>query len=89
VQAVAVSGGRRGGLFAGGGLVWRNTIYEGSSSRETKRWWDLVVGLRTGQLSSIPLTAQLQIRWVFVDEPINPRILTFGVNLPLWGWGQR
>jgi len=88
VQAVLLSGGRRGGLFAGGGLTWRNTIYDGPG-RETKRWPDLVVGLRTGQISSIPLTAQLQIRWVFVDEPINPRILTFGVNVPLWGWQRR
>jgi hypothetical protein len=88
VQAVAVSGGRRGGLFAGGGLTWRNTIYDGPN-RETKRWPDLVAGVRTGQISSIPLTAQLQIRWVFVDGPINPRILTFGVNVPLWGWERR
>jgi len=88
VQAVLVSGGGRGGLFVGGGMTWRNTIYDGPD-RETKRWPDLVVGLRTGQISSIPLTAQIQVRWVFVDSPINPRILTFGVNVPLWGWGRR
>ena len=51
VDAVVLSGGRRGGIYLGGGLVWRDTIYQDSTpGRETKRWADVVAGLRTGQL---------------------------------------
>jgi hypothetical protein len=91
VDAVVLSGGRRGGLYIGGGLVWRDTIYpdntsEGISGRTTKRWADVVAGLRTGQLGVLPITTQIEIRWVFVDAPVKPRYLTLGFNLPLWGW---
>lgn len=87
LDAVVLSGGRRGGLYAGGGMVWRDTIYpDTGAERETRRWADIVAGLRTGQLGVLPLTVQIEIRWVFVDGPVKPRYLTLGINLPLWGW---
>lgn len=87
VDAVVLSGGRRGGIYVGGGMVWRDTIYQDETeTRETKRWPDIVAGLRTGQLGVLPITTQIEIRWVFVDGPVNPRYLTLGINLPLWGW---
>lgn len=90
VDAVVLSGGRRGGIYVGGGLVWRDTVYQDSDSeRTTRRWADIVAGLRTGQLGVLPLTTQIEIRWVFVDQPVKPRYLTLGINLPLWGWEGR
>jgi hypothetical protein len=90
LDAVVLSGGRRGGLYLGGGVVWRDTIYEDSSpDRATRLWPNIVAGLRTGQLGVLPITTQIEIRWVFVDDAVNPRYLTLGVNLPLWGWEER
>ena len=87
VDAVVLSGGRRGGLYLGGGVVWRDTIYpETAPARATKRWPDIVAGLRTGQLGVLPITTQIETRWVFVDTPVHPRYLSLGLNLPLWGW---
>jgi len=85
LDLVGVSGGRRGGIFAGGGVTWRNTLYDGPG-RETKVWGDVVAGVRTGRLGRVPLSAQLELRWVFLRGPVDPRLLTFGVNFPLWGW---
>lgn len=86
IDLVGVTGGRRGGIFAGGGVTWRDTIYDGPG-RETKVWGDVVAGVRTGPLGEVPLSAQLEIRWIFLHSAVDPRLLTFGVNLPLWGWG--
>ncbi|HSG49332.1 MAG TPA: hypothetical protein VLA43_16035, partial [Longimicrobiales bacterium] len=49
VDVVFVSGGRRGGLYAGGGVGWRNTLYEGPE-RETRLAPTLVAGARSSAL---------------------------------------
>jgi hypothetical protein len=89
VDAVFVSGGRRGGPYAGGGLAWRNSIYDGPD-RETRRSPVAVVGVKTGApLGGAPFGTQLEMRWIYRDGPFKPRILTLGVNFPLWGRGSR
>lgn len=87
VDAAVVSGGRRGGLYVGGGLGWRNTIFPGSDQRETRSAPSVMVGLRSGGITPVNLTVQLEARWVILaNNKVDPRVLTFGVNLPLWGW---
>ena len=74
-DAVLSMGGRSGGVYGGGGLAWRN---------------NLVVGLATrGRVADVPLGIQIEGRWVFLDADFDPRVFTFGVNVPLWGWGGR
>ncbi len=87
-DAVWVTGGRSGGLFGGVGLAVRNGIFE-ELDRETRTGANLVLGLVTrGRFQGVPLGVQLEGRWVFMDTPVDPRVFTFGVNLPLWGWGS-
>lgn len=89
VDAVFVSGGREGGVYAGVGLTWRNTVWDRSSVRETRTVPVTVAGLRTGLFPGAPFGAQLEMRWLWVDQPLKPRALTLGINFPLWGGGGR
>jgi len=88
-DAVVLLGGPRGGLYGGGGLALRNTIFAGRDERETRAGANVVVGLSTrAQMGDVPLGVQIEARWVFLDAEFDPRVFTFGVNLPLWGWGE-
>ncbi|HSG06726.1 MAG TPA: hypothetical protein VLA36_00110 [Longimicrobiales bacterium] len=82
---VVVSGGRRGGLYAGGGLTWRNTLREGV--RTTRRSPTIVVGAQSPTLFGAPFRTHVEVRWIREDTPLKPKLLTFGVNFPLWGRG--
>lgn len=84
VEMVVVSGGRRGGLYAGGGVAWRNTLWSGPD-RETRRAPTAVVGVRSGATFGAPFGTQLEMRWTFPEGPFKPRVLSLGVNFPLWG----
>lgn len=88
VDAVLLSGGRSGGLYAGGGIAWRSTIYEGSD-RETRRAPTVVVGARSSALFGAPFGTQIEMRWSFPEGDFKPRTLSLGVNFPLWGRGGR
>jgi hypothetical protein len=88
VDAVVVSGGRRGGVYAGVGLAWRNTVWEVGSPRETRSASVTVAGVRTGAGGGVPFGTQLEMRWTWLDEPFRPRVLSLGVNWPLWGAGR-
>lgn len=89
LDAVAVLGGERGGLYGGGGLALRNSVYGEGLDRETRTGANVVVGLATrGRFGDIPLGVQFEARWVFLDADFDPRVFTFGVNVPLWGWGD-
>lgn len=89
VDAVVVSGGRHGGAYVGGGFAWRNTIWEVGSPRETRRAPVTVAGVRSGTLGGAPFGTQLEMRWIWLDGPYKPRVLTLGINFPLWGGGRR
>jgi hypothetical protein len=88
VDAVFVSGGRQGGFYAGVGLAWRNMVWDQVSPRETRTAPVTVAGLRTGLFPGAPFGAQVEMRWIWLDRPLNPRILTLGINFPLWGGGR-
>jgi len=87
VNLVAVSGGRRGGIYVGGGVTWRNTLYDGA--RATRRFPTIVAGLRSPELFGSRLGTQLEVRWIRVDTAAKPKVMTLGVNVPLWGRGGR
>lgn len=86
VDAVFVSGGRRGGLYVGGGLAMRNSIFtaEIGGARETEVGFGAVVGLKGGGPAG--LVTQVEFRWSFLpDVDYDPRAITVGLNFPLWG----
>jgi hypothetical protein len=89
VDALWLSGGRHGGLYAGAGPAVRSGIFDGNvGQREHRTGWDIVLGLKTMPGRGIPVGIQLEERWIFMRLPINPSVLTFGVNVPLWPlWG--
>lgn len=87
LDAVYVTGGRAGGLYAAGGLAVRSTIFLGESGRRTKTGFGWAVGIRSGGGSRIG--TQLEVRQIFVDADLRPRLLTVGLNFPLWGAGPR
>lgn len=88
-DAVFVLGGRRGGLYGGGGVAVRSSVFDADGDRETRTGTNLVVGLTTrALLADVPLGVQIEARWVFLDADFDPRLFSFGVNVPLWGWGR-
>jgi hypothetical protein len=86
LEAVVMPGGSRGGVYLGGGLAFRNSVFGSTPTapRETKQGYSIVAGIRSS--SGGFLTSQLEVRWIFLsDSPFNPKLITFGVNFPLWG----
>lgn len=88
LDVVGVLGGRSGGLYAGGGLGWRNGIFTPGAGRETVTSRGLVVGLQQAGVVGIA-GIQLEFRWIFPSEVLfDPQPATLGLNLPLWGWSE-
>ncbi len=90
VDAVFVSGGRQGGLYLGGGLAMRNSIFtaEIGGPRETEVGFGAVVGLKGGGPAG--LMTQVEFRWSFLpDVDYDPRAITLGLNFPFWGRDSR
>ena len=86
VDAVYVHGGNQGGPYLGGGLALRNSIFglDPAEARTTETGFDFVVGLKSG--NSGRLGTQIEFRWIFLPGiDYEPRIVTLGVSLPLWG----
>jgi hypothetical protein len=88
LEVAYISGGRHGGLMLGGGPVARNGVFDPGLGRETRKGWDVAVGLKTMPGRGIPFGIQVQERWIFVRSAVKPRVLSLGVNFPLWGWGH-
>ena len=85
LDALYVSGGRRGGIYAGGGLALRNSLFtdEPGADRETKTGVGAVVGVKGGGPG--PFGTQVEFRWVFLpNDDYDPRTISLGVNFPLW-----
>lgn len=89
LDGVYVVGGPGGGLYGGGGLAMRSSIWDESGVRETKSGPTAVLGLKTQAVGGGPVGIQIQVRWMWVDEDIRPQTMTFGLNFPLWGRGRR
>jgi hypothetical protein len=69
------------GIYLGGGLAYRNSIFDETAGRETVRGTSVFVGFRE---PAIPrrVAPQLELRWTFVAG-IRPRMITIGVNYPV------
>lgn len=89
VDAVYVTGGARGGLYLGGGVAFRNSVFgpDPQGARETDTGFGIVLGAKAGGPSGIG--TQLEFRWIFLpDRDYEPRAITVGLNVPLWGWSR-
>ncbi len=86
LDLVYVTGGRRGGLYGGGGVGYRDTVPDATAAdpRSTIFGYSLVLGVRSGITG--PFETQIEIRWIFLEElDFRPVPLTLGINFPLWG----
>ena len=84
---VYVTGGAGGGLYAGGGIGWRDSVVDGTPAdpRNTFFTYNVVVGLQSGMVG--PFQTQLQIRWIFLQDVVadfRPVSFTLGISFPLW-----
>jgi len=86
LELVYVLDGRSGGIYAGAGLGWRNTVWSSDPAdltRSTERGFTAVLGIRIVELGIV--VPQIEYRGVFIDAaPVNYQQLTIGVNLALW-----
>lgn len=85
-DVVVVPARRSGGLYAGVGLAWRNTIFgpDPTAARSTERGYSVVAGVKSG--GSGLLGTQVEARWVFLDQlPFDPRLITLGISFALNG----
>lgn len=86
VDVVYVRGGSRGGFYLGGGFAMRNSIFgiDPGEERSNELGYGAVVGLKTGAGGGIG--TQVEFRWSFLPGvDYDPRAVTLGVNIPLWG----
>ncbi len=76
---VDVTLGLTGGIYAGGGPAWLNSVFENETTRATRLGYTLVAGVggRAG-----PVSTELQFRWLRVDG-LGPNFLTLGVTYPV------
>jgi len=86
LDAVYVTGGLQGGVYLGGGLAVRNSVFGVSEDegRRNEAGFGAVIGARTGAPGRIG--TQVEFRWIFLSgADFNPRAATVGLNFPLWG----
>ena len=83
MEVVYIFDGRAGGIYGGGGLGLRDTIYPDSPTRRNELGYTAVVGFRLPGLGI--MVPQLEYRWIFINEaPFAFQTLAIGVNLALW-----
>jgi hypothetical protein len=88
LELVYVLDGRSGGIYGGGGVGWRNTVFNEDPTdptvlRETHAGFTAVLGIRIVELGVV--VPQIEYRGVFIGAaPVNYQQLTLGVNLALW-----
>lgn len=83
VDAAYTLGGQNAGLYVAAGLAVRNTVFLGTEA-ETKAGVGVAGGIRAGGPSS-PVGLQVELRQIYVDPDLRPRVLTIGLNIPIWG----
>ena len=84
LDAVYVTGGGRGGLYAGGGIGSRNSRYspDPAVSRRNDLTFSVVAGARLGGPRFRP---ELEIRWILQSEYVRaPRPAMIGLSVALW-----
>jgi hypothetical protein len=86
LEVVYFTGDRQGGLMAGGGVGFRNSVFgpDPTAERRTEMTFSLVLGARLGNLGR--LRPQVETRWILQDEwPRDPRHVSVGAGFALWG----
>ncbi len=84
VDAAYVPGGVRGGVFAGGGLAWRDSVIGTGvgDPRETFFGFNAFGG---GKTNLGRVQVEFVLRWTFLnDTSYQPNSAAIGINLPLW-----
>lgn len=84
IDAAWVPGGVRGGVFAGGGLGWRDSVIGAGvgDPRETFFGFNAFGG---GKTNLGPIQVEFILRWTFLnDTAYQPNSAALGINLPLW-----
>ena len=69
------------GVYVGGGVAFRNSIFDEEVGRETVQGWSFFFGYRAPPAPR-RVSPHVELRWSFVGD-IKPRMLTVGVNYPL------
>ena len=85
VEAVYVSAGRTGGLYAGGGIGFRNSRFspDPAAARRDDLTFSLVAGIRLGGLGRF--RPELEVRWILDSEYArDPRPVYVGLSVALW-----
>jgi hypothetical protein len=83
IEAVYVLDGRAGGLYGGGGLGIRNSVFMDGEGPRTELGYTGVAGIRIVNLGLV--VPQIEYRWVFIrDAPITYQQLTLGLSVALW-----
>jgi hypothetical protein len=85
IELAYLTGGREGGLYAGGGIGFRKARFSPNPAvgRESARAYTVVLGVKLGGFGR--LSPQIETRWVFVNKTgINPQQLTIGASVALW-----
>ena len=84
-EAVYLTAARSGGLYAGGGVGFRNSRFspDPSASRRNDLSYSLVVGVRLGGLGRF--RPELEARWILQSEYARaPRPALIGLSVALW-----
>jgi hypothetical protein len=69
------------GVYVGGGLAYRNSIFDEEVGRATESGYSAFIGYREPARPG-RISPQIELRWSFVAD-IKPRMLTVGGNYPL------
>jgi hypothetical protein len=88
LDAVFVPGRRRGGVFIGGGVAWRQSVIAGFGAdpgRRTYFGYNIVLGAKN-QLG--PIQFLLGLKWVLLsDTAYDPSSISISLQMPLWNSG--
>jgi len=89
LDAAWVPGGARGGVFAGGGLGWRDSVI-GSDLGDPRQTFFGFNAFGGGKTNLGRVQVEFVLRWTFLnDTSYQPNSAAIGINLPLWRVGPR
>lgn len=84
VDAAWVPGGVRGGIFAGAGLGWRDSVI-GTEVGVPRQTFFGVNAFGGGKTNVGRVQIEFVLRWTFLnDTSYQPNSASIGLNLPLW-----
>ena len=87
LDAAWVPGGARGGVFAGGGLGWRDSVI-GSDLGDPRQTFFGFNAFGGGKTNLGRVQVEFVLRWTFLnDTDYQPNSASIGLNLPLWSVG--